>query len=193
MTVQRVFNFSSGPAVLPVPVLEQIQRDLIALPGVGMSILEISHRSKPFEAILAEAEADIRTLAGIPANYKVLFLQGGASTQFAMVPMNLMAAGGTADYILTGGWSDKAFEEAKQRSLARMSDITASYAPFAWIPGYAAKMRALFGEDFWPYGLEKNRTTIEAFLKFGFEQGVCHKKLSAEELFAKQVLTSYKV
>ena len=87
----------------------------------------------------------------------------------------------------------KAFEEAKQRSLARMNDITASYAPFAWIPGYAARMRDLFGEDFWPYGLEKNRTTLEAFLKFGFEQGVCHRKLSAEELFAKQVLTSYKV
>lgn len=87
----------------------------------------------------------------------------------------------------------KAFEEAKRRSLARMSDITASYVPFAWVPGYAAKMRALFGEDFWPYGLEKNRTTLEAFLQFGFEQGVCHRKLSAEELFSKHVLTSYKV
>lgn len=87
----------------------------------------------------------------------------------------------------------KAFEESKRRSLDRMSDITASHAPFAWVPGYAARMRALFGEDFWPYGLEKNRTTLEAFLKFGFEQGVCHKKLSAEELFSKQVLTSYKV
>ena len=87
----------------------------------------------------------------------------------------------------------KAFEESKRRSLARMSDITASHVPFAWVPGYAARMRALFGEDFWPYGLEKNRTTLEAFLQFGFEQGVCHRKLAAENLFPKQVLASYKV
>ena len=92
-TVHRVYNFSAGPAVLPMPVLEEIQRDLVALPGVGMSILEISHRSKAFEAILAQAEADIRALADIPPNYKVLFLQGGASLQFSMVPMNLLDAG----------------------------------------------------------------------------------------------------
>ena len=92
-TVNRVYNFSSGPAVLPVPVLEEIQRDLMALPDVGMSILEISHRSAAFESILAQAEADVRALAGIPSNYKVLFLQGGASTQFSMVPMNLLTAG----------------------------------------------------------------------------------------------------
>src|SRR5580693_6080594 len=101
-TVHRVYNFSPGPGVLPLPVLEEIQRDLIALPGVGMSILEISHRSKTFESILAQAEADIRTLAAIPSNYHVLFLQGGASTQFSMVPMNLLAAGAAADYIDTG-------------------------------------------------------------------------------------------
>src|SRR3954470_22311309 len=89
-SVPRVFNFSAGPAVLPVPVLEEIQRDLMALPGVGMSILEISHRSKTFESILAAAEADMRSLGGIPDNYKVLFLQGGASLQFSMVPMNLL-------------------------------------------------------------------------------------------------------
>jgi len=113
-TVHRVLNFSAGPAVLPVPVLEQIQRDLVALPGVGMSILEISHRSKAFEAILAQAEADIRTLANIPSNYKVLFLQGGASMQFSMVPMNLLAPGQTADYIDCGSWADKAIKEAKK-------------------------------------------------------------------------------
>src|SRR5437762_2547556 len=101
-TVHRVHNFAPGPAVMPLPVLEEIQRDLLALPGVGMSILEISHRSKTFEAILAQAEADIRRLAHVPANYKVLFLQGGASTQFSMVPMNLLGAGQTADYIDTG-------------------------------------------------------------------------------------------
>jgi phosphoserine aminotransferase len=113
-TIHRVFNFAAGPAVLPVPVLEQIQRDLLALPGVGISILEISHRSKQFEAILAQAEADIRMLAGIPTNYRILFLQGGASLQFSMVPMNLLPAGGTADYIDTGSWADKAIQEARK-------------------------------------------------------------------------------
>ena len=113
-TVQRIYNFSAGPATLPLPVLEEIQRDLVSLPGVGMSILEISHRSKTFESILAHAEADIRSLAGIPANYKVLFLQGGASLQFSMVPMNLLAPGATADYIDGGSWADKAIKEAKK-------------------------------------------------------------------------------
>jgi len=113
-TVHRIFNFAAGPAVLPVPVLEEIQRDLIALPGVGMSVLEISHRSAAFEAILAQAESDIRALANIPSNYKVLFLQGGASLQFSMVPMNLLTAGTTADYIDSGSWADKAIKEAKK-------------------------------------------------------------------------------
>jgi phosphoserine aminotransferase len=113
-TVHRIHNFAAGPAVLPLSVLEQIQRDLIALPGVGMSILEISHRSKTFESILEKAEADIRTLASIPSNYQVLFLQGGASTQFSMVPMNLLTAGATADYVDTGSWAEKAIKEAKK-------------------------------------------------------------------------------
>ncbi len=113
-TVQRVYNFSAGPAVLPLSVLEEVQRDLIALPGVGMSILEISHRSAAFEAILAQAEADIRKLASIPNTYKVLFLQGGASLQFSMVPMNLLGAGATADYIDSGSWAEKAIKEAKR-------------------------------------------------------------------------------
>jgi phosphoserine aminotransferase len=113
-TTARVYNFSSGPAVLPVSVLEQIQRDLVALPGVGMSILEVSHRSAIFEQVIAKAEADLRELAGIPANYKVLFLQGGASLQFSMVPLNLLTEGKTADYIITGTWTDKAAKEAKK-------------------------------------------------------------------------------
>lgn len=113
-TVNRVFNFSAGPAVLPLPVLEQIQSELVALPGVGMSVLEISHRSKTFEAILAKAEADIRSLANVPSNYKVLFLQGGASLQFSMVPMNLLGQGQTADYIDCGSWAEKALKEAKK-------------------------------------------------------------------------------
>ena len=112
--VHRVLNFSAGPAVMPMSVLEEIQRNLVSLPGVGMSILEISHRSKTFESILAQAEADIRTLAAIPSNYRVLFLQGGASTQFSMVPMNLLGAGATADYVDTGSWADKAIKEARK-------------------------------------------------------------------------------
>ena len=113
-TTSRVHNFSAGPAVLPLSVLEEVQRDLVSLPGVGMSILEISHRSNAFESILARAEADIRTLAGVPATYKVLFLQGGASLQFSMVPMNLLTAGAAADYIDAGSWGEKAIKEAKK-------------------------------------------------------------------------------
>ena len=114
MKSERIFNFSAGPAVLPLPVLEQAQRDLVSLPGVGMSILEVSHRSKVFEDVLARAEADIRELASVPANYRVLFLQGGASLQFTMVPMNLLQEGTTADYLVTGAWSSKAVDEARK-------------------------------------------------------------------------------
>jgi phosphoserine aminotransferase len=114
MKSERIFNFSAGPAVLPVSVLEQAQRDLVSLPDVGMSILEVSHRSKVFEDVLARAEADIRQLAGVPSNYRVLFLQGGASLQFTMVPMNLLSEGMTADYLVTGAWSAKAADEAKK-------------------------------------------------------------------------------
>src|SRR5918992_3755826 len=113
-TVRRIFNFSAGPAVLPVSVLEEAQRDLVSLPGVGMSILEISHRSKTFEDILARTEADLRALGNIPATHKVLFLQGGASLQFSMVPMNLLMQGTTADYIITGAWAQKALKEAQR-------------------------------------------------------------------------------
>jgi phosphoserine aminotransferase len=122
--VQRVYNFSAGPAVMPVSVLEEIQRDLVALPGVGMSVLEISHRSRTFEELLAKAEADVRTLAGVPADYKVLFLQGGASTQFSMVPMNLLGAGMTADYIDTGSWADKAIKEARKVGAVNVAATT---------------------------------------------------------------------
>ena len=132
-TTARVYNFSSGPAVLPVPVLEQIQRDLVALPGVGMSIMEVSHRSKIFEEVIHRAEADIRELAAIPSNYRILFLQGGASLQFSMVPLNLLAAGTTADYIVTGSWTEKA---AKEAAKVGSVNIAASTAPdgFSRIP-----------------------------------------------------------
>jgi phosphoserine aminotransferase len=110
----RIFNFSAGPAVMPLPVLEEARRDLVALPDVGMSVMEISHRSKTFEDLLARAIADIRELAGLDESFKVLMLQGGASLQFSMVPMNLLGAGQTADYIDTGTWADKAVKEAKK-------------------------------------------------------------------------------
>src|SRR5688500_17518899 len=113
-TTTRIFNFSAGPAVLPLPVLEQAQRALLALPGVGMSVMEISHRSKTFEDLLNTAIMDIRALAAVPDGYKILMMQGGASLQFSMVPMNLLGGGQTADYIDTGSWADKAIKEAKR-------------------------------------------------------------------------------
>ena len=122
--MNRIYNFSAGPAVLPMPVLEEAQRDLIALPGVGMSVLEISHRSKPFDEIIQGAEADIRALAGISDDYAVLFLQGGASMQFSMVPMNLLQAGAAADYIVTGVWSQKAVKEAKRVGTVNIAATT---------------------------------------------------------------------
>jgi phosphoserine aminotransferase len=122
----RIFNFSSGPAVMPLPVLEQVQRDLVSLPGVGMSVMEISHRSSTFEAIIAKAEADIRSLAGVPDNYRILFLQGGASLQFSMVPMNLLTEGRTADYLMTGNWADKAAGEARKVGTVHETGSTAA-------------------------------------------------------------------
>ena len=129
----RVLNFSSGPAVMPMPVLEQIQRDIVSLPGVGMSILEVSHRSKVFEEVIARAEADLRALANIPSSYKVLFLQGGASLQFSMVPLNLLTPGTTADYIVTGSWTDKAAKEAKKVGLVNVA-ATSEADNFSRIP-----------------------------------------------------------
>ncbi len=123
-TTTRIFNFAAGPAVLPLPVLEEAQRDLVALPGVGMSVLEISHRSKTFDEIIQTCEANIRKLASIPDNYHVLFLQGGASLQFSMVPMNLMPQGGNADYIVTGSWSQKAVKEAKRVGTVNIAATT---------------------------------------------------------------------
>jgi phosphoserine aminotransferase len=110
--INRVHNFNAGPSVLPLPVLEQAQAEMLDYKGCGMSVMEISHRSKEFEAIIQAAEVDLRSLLQIPANYKVMFLQGGASLQFAMLPMNLRPAGASADYIVTGAWSRTAWKEA---------------------------------------------------------------------------------
>lgn len=118
--VKRVYNFSAGPAVLPVPALEEAQRDLLALPGADASILEISHRSKTFTEIIEKAESNLRNLLAIPDGYHVLFLQGGAQMQFGMVPMNfLRGTGKSADYILTGSWGKKAMGEAKTQGNTR--------------------------------------------------------------------------
>ncbi len=111
---KRIYNFAAGPAVLPEPVLKEAQEQLWALPGVGMSILEISHRSKTFDKIIAEAKEGLKSLLDINDNYELLFLQGGASLQFSMVPLNLMVKNKKADYIVTGSWSKKAVKEAKR-------------------------------------------------------------------------------
>jgi phosphoserine aminotransferase len=130
---QRIFNFSAGPAVLPLEVLEEARENLLSLPGVGMSVLEISHRSKPFDEIIQGAEADIRSLAGIPDGYHVLFLQGGASLQFSMVPMNILPPGGSADYVVSGVWSQKAVKEAKRVGGVKVAASTENEA-FSRVP-----------------------------------------------------------
>ena len=112
--MERIFNFNAGPATLPLVVLEEAQSELLNFKGTGMSIMENSHRSKAYEAINSEAEALVKELLDVPENYRVLFLQGGASTQFAAVPMNLVSAESHADYILTGAWAEKAYKEASK-------------------------------------------------------------------------------
>ena len=128
-----IYNFSAGPAVLPKEVLQQAQAELLDWHGSGMSVMEMSHRGKEYMGIQAQAEADLRELMGIPANYKVLFLQGGASQQFAMIPLNLLRGKLSADYVNTGEWSKKAISEAKKFSyvnvVANNTDKNASYVP----------------------------------------------------------------
>ena len=109
----RVFNFSAGPSMLPLEVLEQAQRELVCFPSAGMSVMEMSHRSKVFESILEKAKADLKELMNIPDNYKILFLQGGGSTQFAMIPLNLMNKNNKADYVITGQWAKKSCRRSK--------------------------------------------------------------------------------
>ena len=130
--MDRVYNFSAGPAVLPESVLQEAAAEMMDYRGTGMSVMEMSHRSKAYQAIIDEAEADLRRIMGIPDNYKVLFMQGGASQQFAMVPMNLMK-NGVADYIITGQWAKKAYQEAQMygqaNAVASSADATFSYIP----------------------------------------------------------------
>ena len=130
--MSRVYNFSAGPAVLPESVLQEAADEMLDYRGTGMSVMEMSHRSKAYQTIIDEAEADLRTLMGIPDNYKVLFMQGGASQQFAMIPMNLMK-NKVADYIITGQWAKKAYQEAQMygqaNAVASSADKTFSYIP----------------------------------------------------------------
>ena len=130
--MSRVYNFSAGPAVLPEAVLKEAAAEMLDYKGTGMSVMEMSHRSKAYQAIIDEAEADLRKLMNIPDNYKVLFLQGGASQQFAAVPMNLMK-NGVADYIITGTWAKKAWQEAKlygtANAIASSADKNFTYIP----------------------------------------------------------------
>ena len=124
--MNRIANFNPGPAALPLSVLEQAQADLCDYQGRGLSIMEMSHRSKEYEAINTEAETSFKRLLGVGDGYRVLFLQGGASTQFAMVPMNFLAPGATADYLMTGSWAEKAFEEAAALGQARKAASTSA-------------------------------------------------------------------
>lgn len=129
----RVYNFSAGPSTLPVPVLEQAAAEMLDYQGSGQSVMEMSHRSKVFDKIIKEAEALMRELYNVPDNYKVLFLQGGASAQFSAIPLNFMNGSGKADYIITGQWAKKAFQEAQKygdvRAAASSADKTFSYIP----------------------------------------------------------------
>jgi phosphoserine aminotransferase len=130
---ERIFNFSAGPAVMPLEVLEEAREDLLSLRGTGIGVLEHSHRGKAFTAVLEETEAAIRAVASIPDNYKVLFIQGGASLQFAMLPMNFVSEGQSADYVVTGAWAKKAIKEAKSlgnaHAAASSEDRNFCYVP----------------------------------------------------------------
>ncbi len=158
--MKRTYNFSAGPAVLPEEVLMEAAAEMLDYKGTGMSVMEMSHRSKTYQAIIDEAEADLRELMNIPDNYKVLFLQGGASQQFAMIPMNLMK-NGVADYIVTGQWAKKAYEEAKKygkaNAVASSADKTFSYIPdCSDLPisddadyVYICENNTIYGTKFW--------------------------------------------
>lgn len=131
--MDHIYNFSAGPAVLPRPVLQQAQQEMLDWHGSGISVMEMSHRGKEFTSIIEELEHDLRELAGIPANYKILFLQGGASSQFAMAPMNLLRGKKNADYVITGQWSHKAAQEAKRYCTINIA-ASSEEANFTYVP-----------------------------------------------------------
>ena len=167
----RVYNFSAGPAVLPESVLKEAAEEMLDYRGTGMSVMEMSHRSKPFQTIIDEAEADLRSLMNIPDNYKVLFLQGGASQQFAAIPMNLMK-NKVADYIITGQWAKKAYQEAKlygtANAIASSADKTFSYIPdCSDLPisenadyVYICENNTIYGTKFWQLPNTKGKDLV---------------------------------
>lgn len=169
--MSRVHNFSAGPAVLPESVLQEAAAEMLDYRGTGMSVMEMSHRSKTYQAIIDQAEADLRTLMGIPDNYKVLFMQGGASQQFAMVPMNLMKTK-VADYIITGQWAKKAWQEAKMygtaNAVASSADKTFSYIPdCSDLPidedadyVYICENNTIYGTKFWQLPNTKGKPLV---------------------------------
>ena len=132
-TYNRVYNFSAGPSMLPVEVLEKVQKDLLNYEGSGQSVMEMSHRSKEYQKIIDDAEADLRELMHIPDNYKVLFVQGGGTLQFAMVPLNLLRNTKKADYVLTGTWAKKAYKEACKYGDIRVI-ASSEDDKFTWVP-----------------------------------------------------------
>ena len=167
----RVYNFSAGPAVLPEEVLKEAADEMLDYRGTGMSVMEMSHRSKSYETIIEDAESDLRDLLHIPENYKVLFLQGGGSTQFAMVPMNLMK-NRVADYIITGQWAKKAHKEAsiygKANAIASSADKTFSYIPdCSDLPVsedadyvYICENNTIYGTKFWTLPNTKGKLLV---------------------------------
>ena len=167
----RVYNFSAGPAVLPEEVLQEVAAEMLDYQGTGMSVMEMSHRSKAYQKIIDTAEADLRELMNIPDNYKVLFLQGGASQQFAMIPMNLMK-NKVADYIITGQWAKKAYQEAqkygKANAIASSADKTFSYIPdCSDLPisedadyVYICENNTIYGTKFWELPNTKGKDLI---------------------------------
>lgn len=169
--MSRVYNFSAGPAVLPEEVLNEAAAEMLDYKGTGMSVMEMSHRSKSYETIIEDAESDLRDLLHIPENYKVLFLQGGGSTQFAMVPMNLMK-NRVADYIITGQWAKKAHKEAsiygKANAIASSADKTFSYIPdCSDLPVsedadyvYICENNTIYGTKFWTLPNTKGKLLV---------------------------------
>lgn len=169
--MSRVYNFSAGPAVLPEEVLNEAAAEMLDYRGTGMSVMEMSHRSKSYETIIEDAESDLRDLLHIPENYKVLFLQGGGSTQFAMVPMNLMK-NRVADYIITGQWAKKAHKEAsiygKAKPIASSADKTFSYIPdCSDLPVsedadyvYICENNTIYGTKFWTLPNTKGKLLV---------------------------------
>ena len=169
--MKRVYNFSAGPAVLPEEVLNEAAAEMLDYRGTGMSVMEMSHRSKSYETIIEDAESDLRDLLHIPENYKVLFLQGGGSTQFAMVPMNLMK-NRVADYIITGQWAKKAHKEAsiygKANAIASSADKTFSYIPdCSDLPVsedadyvYICENNTIYGTKFWTLPNTKGKLLV---------------------------------